>query len=103
MKIIGLIFIIVGIVLGYVFLFLDTTNGTGFNNIGLLFHQIEFVIISCVFVLSGIALFCTSAIINELKHYTEGTTPPKTRSSGTSSIEEKFKKFGSKLNDYQIK
>lgn len=103
MKIIGLIFIIFGIVLGDVFLFLDTTNGTGFNNIGLLFRQIEFVIISCVFVLSGIALFGVSVIVTELKPNEERINKIKSELPGESLIEKKFKKFGEKLNEYQIK
>ena len=60
MRVFGGLLFIVGILWVVVAITLDTTAGSSYNNLGLLFSQFENVVIGCFIMLCGTVLFCAA-------------------------------------------
>lgn len=107
MRVFGLLAIIFGMVWVIVSIFLDTSNGSQFNNIGLLFSQFENIVIACFMVLCGIVLFSVSAVIDAVlsgkKSIASGSESAVLEEKEMGVIERKMKSFGNKLTSYEIK
>lgn len=107
MKIFGLLAVLIGIAWLIVSLFIDTTNGTQFNNIGLLFSQFESIVTACFILLCGVVLFSTAVVIDAIsvnhKAHKDSSQCDASGIKEPGPIERKVKAFGEKLSSYEIK
>lgn len=104
MKLTCLFFTFLAISLLVVSILMDTTNGSQYNNLGLMLNQFELIMAGCFMILCAVIIWCSEKVCRLINHDDfESQCLTESAESNPGFIERKILDFGKKLNNYNVK